>query len=169
MLIKILITALFSFNLYASLVSIEMPQDEVYLIAKSAKVQDKQTVESELMEILNDPDKLVSDHFNIPRKLFSRVSFWAKVYALYPSTTVVIHDMNDLSIVYKVLDFNKTKTHRKSGKRLNRYTRYWRFRTKIANEKKRVRTILTNLSKRKSFRGLSRAERKIYKIWRKSL
>ncbi|QQR79948.1 MAG: transglycosylase SLT domain-containing protein [Deltaproteobacteria bacterium] len=44
--------------------------------------------------------------FIITPSLAAPVEFWARIYGVYSSDQVVIHDMEDLSIVYKVLDFS---------------------------------------------------------------
>lgn len=64
----------------------------------------KENVNSDLKELMKDPDGLISKDFSIPDGLFDRVFFWAKIYSVYPSSTYVVHDRDDLSIVYKVVD-----------------------------------------------------------------
>ena len=58
----------------------------------------------ELSNIMKNPDGVISDDFSIPEGLWDRVFFWAKIYSLYSSDTYVIHDRDDLSIIYKVVD-----------------------------------------------------------------
>jgi len=63
---------------------------------------------NDIKRILKDPSKQISKEFNISPGLYDRVLFWSQVYSLYQSTTVLIHDRRELSIIYKVLDV-KTK------------------------------------------------------------
>ncbi len=44
--------------------------------------------------------------FIITPSLAAPVEFWARIYGVYTSDQVVLHDMEDLSIVYKILDFS---------------------------------------------------------------
>ncbi len=54
---------------------------------------------------LSDPKQLVSDDFSIPTELMDRVKFWFNVYTKYTSHFSVIHDIDNLGIVYDVIDF----------------------------------------------------------------
>ncbi|TNF27950.1 MAG: hypothetical protein EP319_10135 [Deltaproteobacteria bacterium] len=57
--------------------------------------------------IRKDPKNLILDDFNIPEYFSKRVHFWFNIYTLYPSSSVVIHDSEDLDIVYNVIDFSE--------------------------------------------------------------
>lgn len=47
----------------------------------------------------------VSDeHFPLYESIEANVAFWKLVYAKYPSTKGIIHDSNDLSLIYEVID-----------------------------------------------------------------
>ncbi|MBT7611471.1 MAG: lytic transglycosylase domain-containing protein [Bacteriovoracaceae bacterium] len=52
-----------------------------------------------------DPKNKVNDVFNIPGYFSNAVHFWFNVYTLYNSNFSIIHDKNNLSLVYKVLDY----------------------------------------------------------------
>ncbi|HSA59231.1 MAG TPA: transglycosylase SLT domain-containing protein [bacterium] len=48
----------------------------------------------------------VSAKFDVPGSIEPIVNFWKKVYAVYDSNQVVLHDMDHLEIEYGVLDFS---------------------------------------------------------------
>jgi len=56
-----------------------------------------------------DPKDRILNDFNIPEFFAKRVHFWFNVYTLYPSSSVVLHDSEDLDIVYNVIDFSELK------------------------------------------------------------
>lgn len=74
---------------------------------------------ADFTKFLDDPKNLVSDDFTIPSALKSRVSFWFNVYTKYSSHFSVIHDIENLGIVYDVIDFTDIVSNL-----TNRNTRY---------------------------------------------
>lgn len=44
--------------------------------------------------------------FPVPSQLEKNVDFWTKIYGVYPTSSVVIHDKEDLSVVYQVINLN---------------------------------------------------------------
>ncbi len=62
--------------------------------------------------------------FPLPPQLTKNVEFWITVYSQYSSNHVIIHDKNDVSIIYRVLDLNdyydESIDLKKSGKRWRR-------------------------------------------------
>lgn len=58
---------------------------------------------------LRDHDKRVNPVFKISDFYYSNVRFWFLIYTKLESTQVAIHDRNNLSIIYKVLDFSELK------------------------------------------------------------
>ncbi len=58
---------------------------------------------------LNDKDNKVSNLFEISPFYYPTVHFWFLIYTQFESTSVVLHDKNNLSIIYKVLDFSSLK------------------------------------------------------------
>ena len=96
-----------------------------------------------LKDILKDPDNVISNTFKIPKGLSERVQFWAQIYAIYPSTAVVIHDRDDLSIIYKVVDAASMAPDPK----VSSVTRELRFRKKVTEEKDSIKKILSKISK----------------------
>jgi membrane-bound lytic murein transglycosylase D len=47
-----------------------------------------------------------SDDFPQPKILQPNVEFWIKVYAIYPTNTVLLHDSENLAVIYEIIDFN---------------------------------------------------------------
>ncbi len=48
-----------------------------------------------------------TEPFPVPEAIRNNVEFWKKIYTVYPTTSMVIHDMEDMSIIYEALDFSK--------------------------------------------------------------
>lgn len=55
---------------------------------------------------LRDHDRRVNPVFRIPGFYYTSVRFWFLIYTRLSSSQVAIHDRNNLSIIYKVLDFS---------------------------------------------------------------
>ncbi|MEX1099411.1 MAG: transglycosylase SLT domain-containing protein, partial [Bacteriovoracaceae bacterium] len=55
--------------------------------------------------ILNDKKNLVNDIFNIEPYFKASTHFWFSIYTQYTSQQVVIHDKENLDLVYNVMDF----------------------------------------------------------------
>lgn len=55
---------------------------------------------------LLDEDNRVSDQFPVADFFYPSVNFWFLIYTQFGSNHVVIHDRDNLSLIYKVLDFS---------------------------------------------------------------
>jgi membrane-bound lytic murein transglycosylase D len=55
---------------------------------------------------LHDEDDRVSNEFQVSKYFYPTVNFWFLIYTQFSSHHVIIHDTNDLSLIYKVLDFS---------------------------------------------------------------
>jgi membrane-bound lytic murein transglycosylase D len=55
---------------------------------------------------LEDSDNRVSDIFKISPYFYNRVNFWFMIYTQFKSSHVVVHDKDNISLIYKVLDFS---------------------------------------------------------------
>lgn len=78
------------------------------------------------------------DHFPVPAILKPNVDFWIKVYTLYSSDQIVIHDTENLNIIYEVVDSNDIVNGAKiSSKKL---------REQAEKRKQYYRSILLKLS-----------------------
>ena len=60
-----------------------------------------------LKDIIEDRNNLVTDTFNIPEYFKPAVTFWFSIYTQYSSQQVVIHDQDNVEIIYKILDFSQ--------------------------------------------------------------
>ncbi|MDZ7268104.1 MAG: LysM peptidoglycan-binding domain-containing protein [candidate division KSB1 bacterium] len=77
--------------------------------------------------------------FPMPEEIRNNVEFWKKVYAVYPTNQVLIHDINDLSIIYEIVDIDNSQGE-------YAYRQEWR---KIEAIKDEYRSILTALADRR--------------------
>jgi membrane-bound lytic murein transglycosylase D len=55
---------------------------------------------------LTDEGNKVNDIFTVTPFYYPNVNFWFQIYTQFESTQVLIHDKNNLSIIYKILDFS---------------------------------------------------------------
>lgn len=69
---------------------------------------------------LKDPDNKVNKLFKIDPYFYKDVKFWFYIYTVFHSHHVVLHDKENLSLIYDVLEFNEIK----NSKALNVYTRF---------------------------------------------
>jgi membrane-bound lytic murein transglycosylase D len=125
----------------------------------------KKTSTTSLNYILNDPDDLISNEFSVPAKLRDRVRFWASVYAVYPSTTVIIHDKDDITIVYKVLDL----TVDEHGKKIDSIYKTWQRKGDRNTETREIEKTLVSLSEKQSYKNLKGLEKKVYALWKNKI
>lgn len=66
----------------------------------------KSALRADLLEIiLNDKDNRIHEDFDIPEYFQSSTKFWFAIYSQYTSHQVVIHDKENLDLIYTVMDF----------------------------------------------------------------
>ena len=94
-------------------------------------------------------------HFKTPSGLVDQVNFWKKIYSEYTTQHAVIHDMNDLAIVYEVVDFGKNHLRRRAKER------------KLDKVKAKYRKILRKIAKTKNKSKLKGEELRIYHLVKK--
>lgn len=63
--------------------------------------------EETVLHILSDKDNKVYKDFKIQKYFKPSVHFWFSIYTQFSSKQVVIHDKNDLDIVYNIIDFSE--------------------------------------------------------------
>lgn len=130
----------------ASMLDVDATWTDQIKTSESSYVNDdpaiKKTEADRLKDILKDPDNLVSNTFKIPRGLTDRVFFWSQIYAIYPATSVLIHDKDDLSVVYKVINVDDLVYSRNA----NSISKDMKFRKKISEEKDSIKKILKKIS-----------------------
>ena len=76
--------------------------------------------------------------FPKPEVIKDNVDFWIKVYAVYPSEKVIIHDADNLGTIYEVIDFYKPGEEERMT-----YRQLWR---RVEDVKREYRYILLNLA-----------------------
>ncbi len=69
-------------------------------------------------KLLFDPDNLVSKDFEIPSYFLDATIFWFDIYTQHPSSHSVIHDKDNLALIYDVLDFSSVHSSE-----LNQFTK----------------------------------------------
>ena len=108
-------------------------------------------------QYLEDHDDRVSDIFKVTPYYYPNVNFWFLIYTQFESSSVVIHDKNNLNLIYKVLDFSHL--HEKGLPKNTLYV----LQQKISEEKlDDLKKDLENLSKEPY--SLSLSAKKIYRI-----
>lgn len=110
-----------------------------------------------LRPYLQDKDERVSDIFKISPYYYPNVQFWFLIYTQFESSSVVVHDKNNLSLIYKVLDFSSLHE-----KKMHKNTIYV-LQEKIAEDKKKsLKEELEELAKDPY--SLSPSAKRIYRI-----
>lgn len=107
--------------------------------------------------ILKDYENKISDEFKVPQELKDRVAFWFDIYTKYSAQEEVIHHADYPWIVFRVVDLRPIL----EGKG-HRWTKHHKAVAYSKKQKQEVKNILTKLSKRKSFKNLTKAEKEIY-------
>ncbi len=91
--------------------------------------------------------------FEVPRGLKTQVDFWKNVYAKYTTNQAVIHDMNDLGIVYEVVDLDPNNSYSKNERILKRI-------------KAKYQSVLKRLGRKKGAGKLTSIEKRISRLVR---
>ncbi|MEK6545096.1 MAG: transglycosylase SLT domain-containing protein, partial [Nitrospinota bacterium] len=103
-----------------------------------------------LFEELSSPD---ANLFHAPPSLRANVDFWKKIYTEYTTNQMVIHDSNNLNVIYAVVDLS-------NGLRIGNKIKKW----KISEVRKKYRNILISIHyKIKKGRMLNDEEIEVYK------
>ena len=92
-------------------------------------------------------------HFSTPLGLESKVNFWKKIYSEYSTDHFVVHDMDNLDIIYEVIHIkNASKMSRKAReRRLNRV-------------KRKYRKLLLQIARTKNPRTLKADAKRVYRL-----
>lgn len=95
--------------------------------------------------------------FKVPQGLESKVNFWIKVYSEYTTDQVIIHDGDNLDIIYEVVDFTGQKylSKRQRSKKVKAVKRFYK-------------QTLRKLAKKKKNSKMGARERKVYNQVKKS-
>jgi hypothetical protein len=62
--------------------------------------------DEEFSRIISDFENRIPLEFKIKPYFESNILFWFKIYSLYSSTELVIHDSQNLDLVYSVIDLD---------------------------------------------------------------
>ena len=123
----------------------------------------KEDINRTLEDVLRNPDKLISNTFDVPEKLKPRVLFWANIYSNYPLSTAIIHDKNNPAIVYDALDLS----YLFNDKRSSSASKEVHFNKLVSDRKKAIKKILKGIADAKSpknFFAKTNDEKKIKSI-----
>ncbi|MBC7370155.1 MAG: lytic transglycosylase domain-containing protein [Bdellovibrionaceae bacterium] len=99
--------------------------------------------------------------FNVPKGMEKQVAFWKDIYAKYSTDQGILHDIENLDIVYGEVDFRPINadpdlTFRQKEKK----------KQKLVDEKKNeIREILLKLDKVQSSDGLNEFDKKIWNLF----
>ncbi len=77
-----------------------------HLASQKLRKGDYLSIHPLIKEILSDPKDIIDKNFIIDDYHYQSVYFWFIIYTLYPSSNIVIHDIENLGLVYDVLDFS---------------------------------------------------------------
>lgn len=91
-------------------------------------------------------------HFTTPRGLQNKVEFWKKIYSEYSTKHAVIHDIEDLDIVYEVVYLGEKQLSRRTRER------------KLEKIKRKYRNILRKIAKSKNKSALKGEEKRVYNL-----
>jgi membrane-bound lytic murein transglycosylase D len=109
----------------------------------------------------NPPPKFGTEIFPLPAPIAANVEFWRKVYADYPTNTVLIHDTEDLSIIYEVIELQGLADAAVSSAAA--YRQEWRKMEGIKND---YRAIFDKLAQRQlNLSNLSAREKRVVEIF----
>ena len=117
---------------------------------------------TKVRDILEDKENRISKEFHIPKYFETSVRFWFSIYTQYSSKQVVIHDKEDLGLIYNVLDFSSIH-----DSQINKYAKA-HLQNRLTNEYlKKIKEILKQLAN-KNFLNLSNEEKDVVLALRQS-
>ncbi len=95
-------------------------------------------------------------HFTTPPGLENQVNFWKKIYSEYTTRHAVVHDMNNLEIVYEVVYLGEKPLSRRAKER------------KLDKIKNKYKKILRRIAKTKIKSELKGEDLRVYKLTKKN-
>lgn len=99
-----------------------------------------------------------ADAFKVPEGLEIPVKFWIDIYSKYTSDQGILHDSENLDLVYKEIDFTDIM---KRGD-LNVFRKEVLKENRVKSERKRIEAVLKKLHKTKKPDSLSEEEQRIW-------
>ncbi len=100
--------------------------------------------------------------FPIPRQIEKNVEFWTRIYSQYSSNHVVIHDQDDLSIIYKVINLNNYYPDSVS------LSKKWQIVEQFKTDYRQILQHLASLNEPVHLDSLTREQRHVYIVWSQS-
>lgn len=95
--------------------------------------------DSKLIEELSTPD---ANLFHVPSSLQTNVNFWKRIYSEFTTSQVVVHDKDNLNVIYDVVDIGSGSYGNKMRK------------GKVNEVRRKYRAILTNIHNKLKKGGL---------------
>ena len=98
--------------------------------------------------------------FPVPENLKQNIEFWKKVYTLYNSNQIIVHDTDNLEIIYEIFDVEKFFGFDEVSEKEK-----WQ---EVENVKTKYKKILLKLSKQKDIQpdSLDSQERYVYNLFK---
>jgi len=116
---------------------------------------------STLAQTAGAPVKFGNEFFPLPPEIAANVEFWRKVYADYPTHTALIHDVQDLSIIYEIIELKGLADATVSSS--HAYRNEWR---KLEGVKDEYQSVLRKLAARQfNMAALSPREKRVVEIF----
>lgn len=95
-----------------------------------------------LLKVLSDPQGRIQQQFKISPYFRAQVVFWAQIYTQFTSEQVLIHDKNDLSIVYDAIGYPRS-----AQSKLTNYQRAQKQNSRTLATVRKLKKSLLELSK----------------------
>ncbi|HEY8270840.1 MAG TPA: lytic transglycosylase domain-containing protein, partial [Pseudobdellovibrionaceae bacterium] len=99
--------------------------------------------------------------FAIPKGMERSVGFWMDIYSKYTTDQGLIHDTENLDIIYTQIDFKDIV----NDESLNRFQKERRKQKLVEDKKKEFVEMLHKLDKVESPEGLNEAEKKVWNLF----
>lgn len=115
-----------------------------------------------ILDILNDKKSIIDKQFQVTDFFKPSVLFWLKIYTQFNSNQIVIHDTENVEIVYKIMNFDKIHYSK-----LNVFTAYHIQKNLSYENVKKIKKNLFKLAT-KSFRNLNEQDLAIIYALRKA-
>lgn len=115
-----------------------------------------------LQDILEDRKNLVTDTFAVPDYFKPAVTFWFGIYTQYSSQQVVIHDKENVEILYKILDFSQLYQEN-----INIFASIHLQSRLVRDSSRKIKRILNSLGVKK-YNKLSKEEVAVYEAVQRS-
>lgn len=113
----------------------------------------------EIDAILKDPKNLLPEDFKIKKYFHKDVKFWFYIYTVFHSHHVVVHDKENLGLIYDVIEYEEL---RKSD--LSKYTKF-ALQSRLTNE--RIKTIRKDFVYLRKYKAKTNNQKKIIQALKK--